>query len=264
MAETITLSGVPETMLQTVYARAKERRGRGAIRDPKAEEIIGRLDYDFSLADKDAAMHSGVIARTIVLDRLVGEYLAAHPGATVMNLACGLDTRCYRMQGYAHWYNLDLPETIAVREALLPESGSISQLAMSAMDGWGAKIAETNAPALIIIEGLTMYLAQTDVQQIFRVISGRFQDATVFVETMNPMVVRRFQEKSIAASGARFTWGVKDGETLAALLPDFRFMEEHGLTEGMAVFVPIYKLLDKIPAVRSISNRIVVLQQEGA
>ena len=81
MAETITLSGVPETMLQTVYARAKESRGRGAIRDLKAEEIIGRLDYDFSLADKDAAMHRGVIARTIVLDRLVGEYLAAHPSA---------------------------------------------------------------------------------------------------------------------------------------------------------------------------------------
>ena len=169
------------------------------------------------------------------------------------------------MTGFSHWYNLDLPETMAVREKLLPEKNeTISQLAMSAMDGWGAKIAETNAPALIIIEGLTMYLAQTDVQQIFRVISGRFQDATVFVETMNPMVVRRFQEKSIAASGAHFTWGVKDGETLAALLPDFRFMEEHGLTEGMAVFVPIYKLLDKIPAVRSISNRIVVLQQEGA
>lgn len=34
--------------------------------------LVCRLDYDFSLADKDAAMHSGVIARTIVLDRLVG------------------------------------------------------------------------------------------------------------------------------------------------------------------------------------------------
>ena len=264
MNEKITLSGVTETMLQTVYARAKESRTRGAICDKKAEQIVQKLDYDFSLADRDAAMHSGVIARTIVLDRLCEEYLSAHPGATVLNVACGLDTRCYRMTGYGHWYNLDLPETIAVRGTILPEQGKISQIAMSAMDDWGAKIAETNAPALIIIEGLTMYLAQTDVQQIFRVISGRFQDATVFVETMNPMVVRRFQEKSIAASGARFTWGVKDGETLAALLPDFRFMEEHGLTEGMAVFVPIYKLLDKIPAVRSISNRIVVLQQEGA
>ena len=43
-------------------------------------------------------------------------------------------TRCYRMKGYAHWYNLDLPETMAVRAKLLPESGLISQIAMSAMD----------------------------------------------------------------------------------------------------------------------------------
>ena len=48
--ETITLSGVPETMLQTVYARAKESSGRGAIRDRKAEETIGGLQYDFSLS----------------------------------------------------------------------------------------------------------------------------------------------------------------------------------------------------------------------
>lgn len=70
MSEKITLSGVPETMLQTVYARAKETKTRGAITDNKAVEIIDRLDYDFSMADKDAAMHSGVIARTIVLDKL--------------------------------------------------------------------------------------------------------------------------------------------------------------------------------------------------
>ena len=263
MAETITLSGVPETMLQTVYARAKESRGRGAIRDLKAEEIIGRLDYDFSLADKDAAMHSGVIARTIVLDRLVGEYLAAHPGATVMNLACGLDTRCYRMQGYAHWYNLDLPETIAVREALLPESGSISQLAMSAMDDWGSEVKEPSGPALVSIEGLTMYLTQADVQRIFAVIAGRFPAATVFTETMNPMVVKRFKEKSIEGSKAKFTWGVKDGRALAALLPGFRLAGEHCLTEGMAAFVPVYRLLDKLPLIRNISNRIAILQGTG-
>ena len=97
--ETITLSGVPETMLQTVYARAKESSGRGAIRDRKAEETIGGLQYDFSLADRDKAMHSGVIARTIVLDRLTGAWLQEHPGGTVVNVACGLDTRCYRMEG---------------------------------------------------------------------------------------------------------------------------------------------------------------------
>ena len=79
MKEKIRLSGVPETMLQTVYARAKESRGRGAIHDAKAAGMIEKLDYDFSLADKDAAMYSGVIARTIVLDRLTEGMAAFSP-----------------------------------------------------------------------------------------------------------------------------------------------------------------------------------------
>ena len=89
-------------------------------------------------------MHSGVIARTIVLDRLTTAWLAVHPGGVVVNIACGLDTRCYRMKGYAHWYNLDLPETMAVRAKLLPESGTISQIAMSAMEDWGGKNQRTD------------------------------------------------------------------------------------------------------------------------
>ena len=261
MDEKITLSGVPETMLQTIYARAKESKDRGAINDKKAEEIIGKLNYDFSLADKDAPMHSGVIARTIVLDKLVSEYLAKNPGATVVNIACGLDTRCYRMTGFKHWYNLDLPETIAVREKLLPESGNITQIAMSAMDDWGKMVKESRTPVLIIIEGLTMYLSEADIQRIFAVIANRFNDATVLVEIMNPMIVKRFKEKSIEGSNAKFTWGIKDGKALAALMPNFRFVEEHGLTEGMAQFVPIYKVLDRIPFIRNMSNKIITLKK---
>ena len=262
MREKIKLSGVPETMLQTIYARAKESSGRGAIHDAKAKELIEKLDYDFTLADKDTAMRSGVIARTIVLDKLTKSWLAAHSGAVVVNIACGLDTRCYRMSGYAHWYNLDLPETMAVREKLLPESGSISQIAMSAMDDWGGEIGEQNVPVLIVIEGLSMYLNTKDVQRIFAVISSRFKKATVFAETMNPMIVRHFKEKSIEGSHAKFTWGIKNGKTLAELLSDFRFVEEHSLTEGMAAFAPVYKLLDRLPAVRNISNKIIVLEKE--
>lgn len=52
------------------------------------------------------------------------------------------DTRCYRMAGYGHWYNLDLPETIAVRARLLPESGTISQIACSP---FGKRVHDPNA-----------------------------------------------------------------------------------------------------------------------
>lgn len=262
MHEKMTLTGVPETMLQTVYARARESRTRGVITDRKAEELIGRLDYDFSKAEKDSAMRSGVVARTVVLDNMVAAWLAKHPGAVVVNIACGLDTRCYRMAGYAHWYNLDLPETMAVRAKLLPEQGNISQIAMSAMDDWSSRIEAQQAPVLVIIEGLTMYLRAGDVRRIFDVIAAGFNRATVFVETMSPAFVKGIKEKSIEASKAKFTWGVKNGKTLSALVSGFTFVEEHSLTEGMEAFMPVYKLLDKLAFVRNLSNKIVALERQ--
>lgn len=122
-------------------------------------------------------------------------------------------------------------------------------------------VEESRTPVLIIIEGLTMYLSEADVQRIFAVIANRFDDITVLVEIMNPVMVKRFREKSIEGSNAKFTWGIKDGKALAALMPNFRFVEEHSLTEGMAQFVPIYKVLDRIPAIRNISNKIITLKK---
>lgn len=183
---------------------------------------VGMLLLAFSLADQDPAMHSGVIARTIVLD---------------------------------------LPETIAVRERLLPENGAISQIARSVMEDWGGELTGSDAPALVIIEGLTMYLSEADAKRIFAVISGRFERASVLVEIMNPLVAKRVKETSIEGSHAKFTWGIKNGKALAERLPDFRLVEEHSLTEGRAEFVPVYKLLGKIPAIRNISNKIVVLEK---
>lgn len=257
----IKLAGVPETMLQTIYARAKETRTRCAIHDDKAVEVAKQIDYDFSLADKDKAMHDGVIARTIILDRLTSEYLKGNEGAVVVNIAAGLDTRCYRMRGYSHWYNLDLPDVIDVRARVLPEDGVISQIAASAMDDWTNLIKEHDVPALVIIEGLTMYLDESDVKRIFEVISSCFSKVRVFAEIMNPMVVKHFREKSIEGSNAEFSWGIRDGKALSSLITGFEFKEEHSLTEGMAEIYPVYKLLGRIPMIRGISNRIAVLEK---
>jgi len=263
MAETINIRGVPETMLQTLYARAKASQAEPHyIYDEKAIEIAGQLAYDFSAADKDYAMSSGVLARTIVLDRMVSEYLAGHPGAVVVNIACGLDTRCYRMEGYSRWYNLDLPETIAVRARFLQENGSVSQIAASAMDeNWTSGIEQTDEPVLVIMEGLTMYLSEADVKQIFAVIEKRFSHAVVFVETMSPFVIRHIKEKSIEGSQAKFTWGVRSGKELERLLPGFRSIRDISLVEGMRVFAPAYRLLGKIGFIRNLSNKILVMER---
>jgi len=112
------LNGAAETMLQSFYARAQYSKSKNhKFYDSKAVEIVEKIDYDFSKAQKDTTMSSGVIARTLVFDELVKEFIDKNPDCTVVNIACGLDTRVYRMDnGKITWYNLDLPETIAVRD----------------------------------------------------------------------------------------------------------------------------------------------------
>ncbi|KIR03660.1 hypothetical protein P261_02475 [Lachnospiraceae bacterium TWA4] len=68
------LTGAAETMLQSFYARAKYSKSKGhKFYDAKAVEIVEKLDYDFSDAEKDGKMNQGVIARTLVFDELVSD-----------------------------------------------------------------------------------------------------------------------------------------------------------------------------------------------
>lgn len=264
MKEKVSVKGVPETMLQTLYARAKEsEKENHHIYDEKAVEIVEQLDYDFSNADKDKAMSYGVVSRTIVLDKMVGEFLDKNPGTIVVNIACGMDTRCYRMQGkYLRWYNIDLPETIDIRKRFLEENGPIYQIEKSAMDeSYTDEIEYNGEPVLVIIEGLTMYLSERDVKQIFDIIDRTFKKVSVFVETMSPFMVNHIKEKSIEGSMAKFTWGVKNGIELNKVIPRFSSRKDVSLTEGMKEIIPVYKIIGKISFIRNISNKILVMEK---
>ena len=261
----VQVQGVPETMLQTLYARAQEsKKPNHHIYDERAIEVVSRLDYDFSKAESDKAMSLGVIARTIVLDKLVGDFLSHYPHAVVLNIACGMDTRCYRMEGkYDRWYNIDLPETMAVRSRFFEEQGPIFQIAKSAMDAsYMDDIEYHGEPVLVIIEGLTMYLSEADVKQIFDILDKRFSKAVVLVETMSPFVVKHIKEKSIEKSAAKFAWGVKNGAALEQVIPRFKNKRDVSLVEGMKALMPIYKVIGKIPAVRNFSNKICVMKKK--
>ena len=224
-----------------------------------------KLDYDFSKADKDNAMTYGVIARTIVLDRMVEQYLKKHANTVVINIACGLDTRCYRMKGkYLRWYNVDLPETMKIRSQFLTETDSVYQIAKSAMDdSYIDDIDYHGENVLVIIEGLTMYLCEKDIRKMFSIIEKSFQKVTVMVETMSPFVVKHVKEKSIEGSNAKFIWGVKNGKELQRIIPAFSVRQEVSLVEGMKELMSIYHVIGRIPAVRNISNKIIVLEKLG-
>ena len=166
----IEMTGVPETMIQTLYARAMESEREGhLIYDKKAMEIVKEMDYDFTKAKEDTMMRNGVVARTIVLDELVQNYVTAHPNAVVINIACGLDTRFYRVDnGKLRWFNLDLPVTIEVRKKFLEENAKKA----------GVNVTDSGLQYEILTEGNGNKPSATDKVRVHY--TGTLPDGTVF------------------------------------------------------------------------------------
>ncbi|MDQ2583449.1 class I SAM-dependent methyltransferase [Saccharothrix yanglingensis] len=119
----VDLTGAPETMPATLYARALDARAaRPVLGDAAALEAVGRIEYAFGRTGINAGTAAGVAMRAKLLDGWTREFLAAHPSATVLHLACGLDTRARRVAfgGGVRRVDVELPEVAALRERLLP------------------------------------------------------------------------------------------------------------------------------------------------
>lgn len=258
------LTGSAETMLQSFYARAKYSRNKNAkFYDAKAIELVGKIDYDFSKAEKDSTMSNGVIARTIVFDELVKDFINKNPDCTVVNIACGLDTRFYRMDNdRIIWYNVDLPETIEVRDTIYHESGRVSTIGISATDpAWADKVTK-RGKMLFIIEGLSMYLTSDENAQMLSIIRDKFDNATVLMECLaKKWVNKEHTEKSIHDTGAKFVFGADTFDDLGKAADGFRCIKNDDTIRGMSVIMPVLKPFRKLPFLKKIAQKILIFEK---
>ena len=257
------LEGVEKTMLLTLFAKAKHSGEKNhKFYDSKALEVIKKVDYDFSKAEKDKLMLLGTIARTIVLDDMVGKYIEKHPDCTVVNIASGMDTRFNRLDnGKIRWYNIDLKNSVEYRLRYIEDTDRSKTFAYSAMDpGWADEI-EKDGDILFIAEGLTMYLSQRDVGDILGVISDNFDKSTVYMEIMPPVSVKNTKEESVEDTDAKFSWGVEKGSELVRLNDNFTWIEDVNLFDGVNVMKPHYRLITWLPVLRKRMDYIAVLKK---
>jgi O-methyltransferase involved in polyketide biosynthesis len=259
-----TLDGAAETMLQSFYARAQYSKKPGCkIYDAKAVEIVERLDYDFSSAAKDSTMGGGVAARTVVLDELVSTFIADNPDCIVVNIACGLDTRFYRIDnGRITWYNLDLPETIAVREQIFEPADRVTNIGVSVLDpSWPDQVAKRGT-MLFIIEGLSMYLTADEVAQMLAIIRSRFDNAHVIMECLaKRWVHKQGVERSIEKTGAEFTFGADGFADLGVAAEGFAKVKDDDIVRGMTAIYPASRLIAWLPAVHKATQKILVFEK---
>jgi len=94
----VELTGVPETALWNLYERASAARA-GHLDDPRAVEVLERLDYPFERFDVPYAGFAARLhaLRVRTIDAAVRRVLAGAPDATVVALGEGFETQFWRV-----------------------------------------------------------------------------------------------------------------------------------------------------------------------
>ena len=226
---------VAETLLIPLYMRAKESRlgPKAVLCDREAERLVESIDYDFSRFDNAELSAIGCVVRGRYFDRAVRRFISAREHPVVVNVGCGLDTRYQRIaeHGRAVFYEMDLPEVIELRRALLPEpegdryiAGSLQEIAW--MDDLRSR--HPNGEFIFVIEGVLMYFYEEQVRQLLGRLVDRFGGGEVWFDVCGPMLVRskRLKPDSLRNHAARIRSGLSDGREVERWEPRLELIDQ--------------------------------------
>ncbi|MET9832118.1 class I SAM-dependent methyltransferase [Streptomyces sp. NPDC006385] len=222
------LGEIQETLLIPLYGRAVQTRKRnGLIHDPKAVEMVDSLDYDFSRFDGARSL-IGATLRTLQFDAWVADFLRHHPGATVVEIGTGLNTRFERLDnGTVHWFDLDLPDVITLRRTFFQDTDRRRTLAASVTDPtWTEAVRASPGPHFLVAEAVLIYLDQDQVRTVFDLVGDELSGAELALETANGHVIDRQDSHDVLAKmAARMRWRCDDPREVETWRPDVRLAE---------------------------------------
>jgi O-methyltransferase involved in polyketide biosynthesis len=248
-----TITDISETLLIPLYCRAKETQSKNPIiSDRKAVEITEKLNKIFatSTSPLHRQLAKGKVVRyanekliaffalrTRKFDRYCREFLSRTPNGIIVELGCGLSARFSRVDnGSVEWYDLDLPEVIAIRKQFFQETTRNHMIASSVLDfQWMEQLATTKKTILFIAEGLVMYLREDDVKSLILKMQQHFPGCELICEVENTFIVnalkkerrkKKFQREYNLGPDATIRFGIRNGKDLEQWGQGIRFLDE--------------------------------------
>lgn len=208
---------IAETLFITLLMRCEEtNHPRAIVRDPKACEMIKRIDYDFSKFKGRKWSLIGTAIRVRHFDNKVEQFIEDNRNPVVVIVGCGLDTRYHRLRNSrkATYYELDLPEVIALREKLLPPEANQSYLKASMLDTEWMDTLLTKHPQsrfIFVIEGVLMYFPEEEVRLFIGNLTRRFHGSSLHFDAMGAWMSRQsHRHDTVKHVNAKFRWGLSD------------------------------------------------------
>ncbi len=233
----IDFTGVRVTALVELYLRWLDAKDPHPILgDTWADGVVQRLGFDFSQFTALDIGRYAVGVRSRVMDEWTAEYLSGNPDAVVLDLGSGLDSRVFRVDpapGH-HWYDVDFPDVIAIRDRLYPPRAEHTSVGASVVDqDWLARIPR-DRPVMVVADGLFQFLGEDEVRRVFRQIIDHFPSGRFVFNIGAALVKKRYEsrpEPVFAKHGVTFGWTIEGPREAEKLDDRLRYVDQRSLAE---------------------------------
>lgn len=209
-----------------VYRAQENDREDALFRDPFARRLAGERGEQIAESMRDGDRNGpdwSWTMRTYLMDLFLAAGIREGVDL-VINLAAGLDTRPYRMDlpESLTWIEVDLPEILTYKEQILAAERPVCRLERVRLDlsqtngrrevfeEWGARAKK----ALILTEGLLIYLTTEEVAALGRDLAGPPSFRHWIIDLVSPGLLRMLQKnwgKKLSDAGAPLKFGPPEG-----------------------------------------------------
>ena len=252
---------IQETALIPLAIKASETaRPNARIKDEKAKAIIDTLGVDVSKYDPFLS-HEGVVARTIMYREQLKELLEKYPDAVCINLGCGFDDKFSQVDnGRLQWFDVDLPDQIAVRRKVYEDRKRCVMLEGDAVRGNWTKSIPASDMYLIVMEGVLEYFSKEQVKTCLNMLCDCFPHGYLLAELHSPFLEKHGKHHdAVKNTNATFGWGTKSGMEYLDLEPRMKLVSETSYNEEMKKYTIRGKLFAATIG-KNINNRLAVFK----
>jgi O-methyltransferase involved in polyketide biosynthesis len=257
------LSQVSRTAILTLICHTVEAEKKSSgFNDPMAGPCLERLlplasEEEKRWIIKRKRIYGGIGARDAkaltrrvkAFDNAANRFIAGHPKCTVVNLACGFDTRFWRIANEnCRYVEIDLPEVVALKKEVLQDNPGYEMIGRSVLDtSWIDEVTKNGkADFLLIAEGLIMWFPPAEAARLFKEIGERFVRSQLVLDTVPARYTKglwrqfiRLHSKMDWGLDVAWDFGIKDPHDLEAYGKGLKVTGEEEGSFGPVITVSI-------------------------
>ncbi len=223
------MNNVNKTLYIPLYGKACISRRGILLRDPKAEEIWAAEGFPLKGKAKSKWLALYMAMRGLVFDQWVQQQMEADPGAVVLHIGCGMDSRALRVENRGNrWFDVDFPEVIAQRRRYFPETETYEMIGADIREeNWLAQLPKGNA--IVVMEGVSMYLQRQELTRALGAICSHFQRVNLMMDCYTEFAAKASRVKNpINEVGVTEVYGMDDPREPEGA--GLTFLQEHDMT----------------------------------